>query len=152
MQVDGCPLLNYDFAIENGELDIFGVWNPLFDCDSIRLYITGDANPRDGVSVIDLVRVLKHLLGIQPFTTILQYIAADANGSYTLSALDLVEIRKVILGQYLNWPSNHVLRFFHKTTDLPPPPGAILASKAAIPWQPGIYTIEFWAVKTGDIR
>lgn len=53
----------------------------------------------NGVSTIDLIRLSKHVLGIQPFTTPYQWIAADLDKSGTISTLDLVKLRKLILGK-----------------------------------------------------
>jgi hypothetical protein len=64
--------------------------------------ITPDRNDqhRNGVSTLDLVRIQKHLLGVEPFTSPYQYIAADANNTQAVSAIDLVEIRRLLLGIY----------------------------------------------------
>jgi hypothetical protein len=53
----------------------------------------------NGVTVLDLVAVSKHLLDIKPFEASWQFLAADVNRSGTVSALDMVEIRKLLLGQ-----------------------------------------------------
>ena len=65
----------------------------------------------NGVSTLDLVRIQKHLLGLQPFTSPYKMIAADANNSESVSAIDLVEIRKLILGVNLEFPNNQSWRF-----------------------------------------
>jgi len=52
----------------------------------------------NGLTGIDLVRIQRHLLNIEPFTEGLQYLLSDANQTGTISALDLVEIQKIILG------------------------------------------------------
>jgi uncharacterized repeat protein (TIGR01451 family) len=66
---------------------------------------------RNGVSTLDLVRIQKHLLGQQIFTSPYQYIAADANSSQSVSAIDLVEIRKLILGIQDKFSVNQSWRF-----------------------------------------
>lgn len=73
---------------------------------------------RNGVSTLDLVRIQKHLLGKEPFTSPYQYIAADANNSEGISAIDLVEIRKLILGLYTEFPENTSWRFVEKGYDM----------------------------------
>jgi hypothetical protein len=65
----------------------------------------------NGVSTLDLVRIQKHLLGVEPFTSAYQFIAADANNNEGVSALDLVEIRKLILGIVTEFPNNESWRF-----------------------------------------
>ena len=54
--------------------------------------------PLDGVGIVDLILLQRHLLGITQFTSPYEYIAADANGSWSLEVSDMVQIRKLILG------------------------------------------------------
>ncbi len=77
--------------------------------------------PRNGVSTLDLVRIQKHLLGIEPFTSPYQYIAADANNNQQVSVIDLIEIRKLILGIYHEYPNNDSWRFVDKNYVIPDP-------------------------------
>ncbi len=71
-------------------------------CTSADFQINVERNDayRNGVSTLDLVRIQKHLLGIEPLTSPYDLIAADANNSQSVSAIDLVELRKLILGIY----------------------------------------------------
>ena len=45
----------------------------------------------NGVTVIDMVIIQRHILGIIPFATPYQYFAADINLSSTISTFDLVQ-------------------------------------------------------------
>ena len=69
---------------------------------------------KNGVSTLDLVKIQKHLLGLEPFNAPYQYIAADANNSQYVSAIDLIELRKLILGIYAELPTNQSWRFVVK--------------------------------------
>ena len=73
-----------------------------------RHYVTGLLNTgtKEGVNTLDLIRMQKHLLGIQPFESPYQYIAADINRSNTLTALDVIELRKLILGKINSFEGN----------------------------------------------
>ena len=71
-------------------------------------------DPRNGVSTLDLIRIQKHLLGKELFTSPYQYIAADANASGSISAVDLIEIRKLILGLNTSFPENTSWRFIRE--------------------------------------
>ena len=73
---------------------------------------------RNGVSTLDLVRIQKHLLGLEVFTSPYQYIAADANNSKSVSAIDLVEIRKLILGLQDEFSGNQSWRFVQKGIEI----------------------------------
>ena len=55
-------------------------------------------DPLDGVGIVDLILLQRHLLGITVFDSPYEYIAADANGSRSLEVSDMVQIRKLILG------------------------------------------------------
>lgn len=51
----------------------------------------------NGISVLDVVEVRKHILHLQRLETPYQLIAADANSSKSISLTDLVEIQKAVL-------------------------------------------------------
>ncbi len=71
-------------------------------------------NHRNGVSTLDLVKIQKHLLGIEAISSPYDLIAADANNSEGVSAIDLIELRKLILGIYTELPANQSWRFVDK--------------------------------------
>lgn len=56
-----------------------------------------DGNAFLGVSVIDLVQIQRHILGIENFDSPYDYIAADINANGTISISDLVELKNVLL-------------------------------------------------------
>lgn len=63
-----------------------------------------DADILEGLSTFDLVRILKHILDIEPFTEPWQLIAADLNCSGTVTTFDIATGRKFILGIYTESP------------------------------------------------
>jgi hypothetical protein len=52
----------------------------------------------NGVTTADIVKISRHILGIEELNSPYKLIAADVNGSNTISAVDISEIRKLILG------------------------------------------------------
>ena len=115
-----------------------------------------DGDDKNGVSTLDLVRIQKHLLGLEPLASPYLMIAADANNSESVSALDLVELRKLILGVYTELPSNTSWRFVDQSYTFPDPFN---------PWMevyPESYTLnsvsqsmnnaDFVAIKIGDLN
>jgi len=70
--------------------------------------VSGEKNDDylNGVSTIDLVKVQRHILGLEPFETAGQMIAADVNNDQRINGQDLVELRKLILGIYSELPQN----------------------------------------------
>jgi hypothetical protein len=55
-------------------------------------------NAVTGVTTFDLVTMNKHILNIEPMTSMYQLLAADVNNSKTITTFDIAETRKVILG------------------------------------------------------
>ena len=50
------------------------------------------------VSALDISRITKHVLGLEPFIEDYKYTASDINGDQAISALDLSALTKVVLG------------------------------------------------------
>ncbi|MGB3079334.1 MAG: dockerin type I domain-containing protein [Saprospiraceae bacterium] len=107
---------------------------------------------RNGVSTLDLVRIKKHLLGIEELSSPYDVIAADANNNQKISVLDLVELRKLILGIYTELPDNKSWRFV---------PDKFIFQDTLHPWPfPETITfngsnagnIDFVAIKIGDVN
>jgi len=111
-----------------------------------------DDNDMNGVSTLDLVRIQKHLLGLQPFMSPYRLIAADAHNSESVSALDLVEIRKLILGLNLEFPNNESWRFVDaefvfQDINSPWPFDEIIELQGGFNMEE-----DFMAVKIGDVN
>ncbi len=65
---------------------------------SIDLVIDSDDDYDYGVSTLDVVFMIKHILGVSPFTKPEQLVAADVNGDGNITSLDVIEVRKLIIG------------------------------------------------------
>jgi hypothetical protein len=109
---------------------------------------------KNGVSTLDLVRIQKHLLGIEPFTSAYQYIAADANNNAGVSALDLVEIRKLILGINSEFPNNTSWRFVESKFEFNDITNPWSFNESIMKESLGSLNLEedFMAVKVGDLN
>jgi hypothetical protein len=92
---------------QNGTFQFHGVILP----ENYEIKAERNDQHRNGVSTLDLVKIQKHLLGIEPLSSPYDIIAADANNSQNVSAIDLVELRKLILGIYTVLPANKSWRF-----------------------------------------
>ncbi len=57
----------------------------------------GQGDPRSGVTTFDLIKISKHILGIERFSNPYQLLAADVNASGSVTTLDLIKLRKLIL-------------------------------------------------------
>jgi|GEM_PF-2129374 len=73
-----------------------------------KYYIKGGKNDNwlQGVNTLDLLRLQKHLLGIQPFKSLSQYIAADINHNEVINVMDILDLRRALLGMYSSFPNN----------------------------------------------
>ncbi len=73
-----------------------------------------DYRDGEGVNTIDLIRIQRHILGLDRLDSPYKLIAADINNSGTIDGVDLVELRKFILGLYTEFPQNDSWRFVSK--------------------------------------
>jgi hypothetical protein len=132
---------------QNGQFQFSNVILP----DNFEIKAERNDQHKNGVSTLDLVKIQKHLLGIESLGNPYDIIAADANNSSNVSAIDLVELRKLILGIYTELPSNKSWRFVDAGYQFADP---------AQPWgfdeiidfsSLGANT-DFVAVKVGDVN
>jgi hypothetical protein len=150
-QNNGNILGTYGSVVSNGVFSYHYI-NPLIIA-GLEIGVTASLEPRTRVTLLDLLSLQKHILGIEPFTNALQEYAADVNGSAGISAVDLIQMRKIILGLLTEWPDKEAITFFVRTGDEPPAVGSALSEQFTVPWVSGMQniTVNFWAVKTGDV-
>jgi thiol-disulfide isomerase/thioredoxin len=121
-----------------------------------QLKVVKEGPPTNGVSAIDLVRIQKHLLFLDPFEGPLEKIAADANRSGTISSLDIVSLLKLLLGQSSHFNDQQSWVTLPADTDFGAPtqhPPVILSY--TIPLQDilnGTRQPAFIAIKKGDVN
>ncbi len=126
-----------------GCLNLAGL--PLNAGDNLLPY--KNINCLNGVSTFDLVKISKHILGIQPFTSCFHQIAADINGNGMISTFDLVQMRKVILGITPCFPGNTSWRFVPKNCTTPcfgSCPTCVFSTSTNA-------DCEFFGIKIGDL-
>lgn len=78
---------NGTYAFENLTMQTDYVIKPLLNTEPLK-----------GVSTKDIVKIQKHILGIESLTDPYKLIAADVNFSKSITAKDISDIRKLILG------------------------------------------------------
>ncbi len=109
----------------------------------------------NGVSTLDLLKVSKHILGIERMGSPYKIIAADANRSRNVSTLDIIRLRKMILGLTEGLEGNTSWRFIAADYTFPDPlnpwreklPEAISINDLS----ESVQTTDFIAVKVGDV-
>jgi len=70
-----------------------------------------DVDYLNGVSTLDLVKIQRHILGLEELDSPYKLIAADVNADDQVKASDLTELRKLILGVIDDLPTNESWRF-----------------------------------------
>jgi len=77
-----------------------------------------EENVLENVSVLDLLMIQRHILGLQYFSKPYQYLAADVNFDHSINASDLLELRRLILGISENFENNQSWIFLDKSIEL----------------------------------
>ncbi|MBC7777372.1 MAG: T9SS type A sorting domain-containing protein [Phycisphaerae bacterium] len=112
--------------------------------------------PLNGVTVLDLIKIKRWILGLQTDLSPYAMIAADANKSGTITGFDIIELRKLILGVTDVFPNNNSSwRFIDANFNFPNPqnpfqsafPESISINNAQQP----AYQVAFKAIKIGDL-
>lgn len=114
-----------------------------------------DDNPANGVTPLDLVKISRHILGLEPLSTYAM-IAADANKSSSITSFDIVESRKLIQGIYSELPNNTSWRFVDGSFVFPNPNNPF---QSVIPELVSLNSnnidstlfLDFIAIKIGDV-
>ena len=114
-----------------------------------------DIDPLNGVSTLDLIKIQRHILGIETLTSPYKLIAADIDNSGSVTTLDLLELRKLILGVYEDFPQNTSWRMVDASYNFIDPYNPFLYD---IPEDYEITSfessmdIDFIGVKIGDVN
>ena len=66
-----------------------------------------DTDNLNGISTFDLVKITKHILDKERFTSPYQYIAADINASGSITTFDVIQLRKLILNLSTEFPDDN---------------------------------------------
>jgi hypothetical protein len=77
-----------------------------------------DVDYLNGVSTLDLVKIQRHILGLENLDSPYKLIAADINADNNIKASDLSQLRKLILGVITELPTNDSWRFVNADQEL----------------------------------
>lgn len=113
-----------------------------------------DGDDLNGISTLDLVLISRHVLNVELLDSPYSMIAADGNNSGHISTRDIVEIQKLILGISDHLPNQPSWKFIPKSFTFPNPSNPFQTGYpqvvAVLP--DSSYTIDFWAIKVGDVN
>ena len=122
---------------------------------SLGLILEKNFNARNGIGVLDIILISKHILSIEPFESPLSLLAADVDNSGSINILDLIQIRKITLSIDLAFPSSPAWRFLPAGfTFLDPqrPWDDFIPSVFSLPAFSGnLENINFTGIKMGDV-
>lgn len=108
---------------------------------------------KNGVSTIDLVHVLKGLLGVVPIVDPYALIAVDANNNYHLNAIDIVILRKLVLNILQEFPDNTSWRFVPADYVFPDPLNPFgFPEGTTITTTSESISLDFIGIKIGDLN
>ncbi|MBK9223302.1 MAG: hypothetical protein IPO16_14460 [Saprospiraceae bacterium] len=68
----------------------------------------------NGVTTADIVKIQRHILGLEPLSSAYKMIAADVNKSKTITSKDVSDLRRLILGITNEISGNTSWRFVHQ--------------------------------------
>jgi hypothetical protein len=111
----------------------------------------------NGITVLDLVLIQRHMLGANLLTDPYKMLAADINNDRRINAEDILMLRQVIMNRKFNFDNNSSWRFVdaaYQFEDANNPflenqlPGSVNINNA----QQGVKDVNFVAIKVGDIN
>lgn len=155
----GVPQMN--LSIDNGDHLIASDDNGLIripfrevtENDSVNFDLSSTYNLKRGLSTADIIRIRRHLLSEEEFTSPWEKIAADVNNSETITTLDIVILQKIILGQLESFINNDSWRFVKREYEFPMPENPWYEEIDA-KWEfdlCGNLRVNMIAIKIGDV-
>lgn len=114
-----------------------------------------NSDPFAGITILDAVKLQRHLLNIKKLETPYELLAADLDRSGHLSVGDMIKMQKILLGWYTEWPEGTPwlfldARFRFAKPDAPWDEYAPQSIDLATVFDAD--RLEFVAVKLGDLN
>ncbi len=118
------------------------------------LYPSYDGDPLDGISTLDIIKIRKHILGLDPITSPYLLLAADVNASGSINGQDIIELRKLILGKTLEFQQKEAWEFIPSEMDFIDPhnPWLNTIEDVTLEEMEGTQQVDYFALKTGDMN
>lgn len=114
-----------------------------------------DHDDLNGVSTLDIIKIQRHVLGLEILDSPYKIIAADVNRSDVVTILDAVELRKLVLGIYNEIPQNTSWRMVqsdHVFADPADPFLFDIPETYSIQSLNSSLNVDFVGVKIGDVN
>jgi Secretion system C-terminal sorting domain len=118
------------------------------------LYASKDDNWLYGIDVLDILKIQRHILGLEPLPSPFLILAADVNNSNSVTSSDIVELRKLILGSIGKFQLQQSFSFVPRTIRFlnPNNPWQVITGDTDVPYylmHPD--SIGFIGYKNGDV-
>ncbi|MGB3228085.1 MAG: T9SS type A sorting domain-containing protein [Saprospiraceae bacterium] len=165
--VNGLIRINDHTPMEGVEVALNG-WNKTILSDLNGEYLFNDIitnklysispsynkNWLEGITTLDIVKIQRHILGIESFTHPFEWVAADVDKNGRISAADITWLRRLIIGKVASVPGNESWRFIKKNfkflkTEYPLESQIEENVQLNGNWQNA--KIDFDAIKVGDV-
>lgn len=114
-----------------------------------------NTDPRNGIGILDLIQIKRHLTGEVLLSSPYQMLAADIDGNGSVSVRDMIDLQKLILYKTDFFETNTSWRFIDKGFNLT---GDNLLTSTLPEWinhndlQRNQTTTDFMAIKVGDLN
>lgn len=148
---DGTTMMPSEYSNELGSF----LFEDLETCRNYVLIPYNDEGVDNGVTTADLIKIQKHILGIEKFASPYVKLAADANKSGGISTADLIAIRKVILDPITGkFPNNTSWRFMKSDYSFDGSDNPLMddmPESVMVEMFSENMNVDFMAVKTGDV-
>lgn len=130
---------------------------PIATGNSYTVMAEKDGNILNGISTLDVIKITKHILGIQPLSSPYKIIAADVNNSGSISTLDVIKLRKLILQIDTEFPNGvNSWRFIDASYTFPDPENPFTNTFPEVLNVNNLQSDEmganFIAIKVGDVN
>jgi hypothetical protein len=120
--------------------------------NSYQMAASYEADPAQGITTKDIVKIQRHILGLELLDSPYKLIAADVNRSGSITARDVSELRKLILGVQSEFDNNRSWNFIDAEIPLSFDNYMNYATDVNISHPNGDpMDRDFVAVKTGDV-
>jgi len=140
----------------SGKTDTNGIYTTdsllNFDVD-YKLYPKYNQEIRNGINILDIISLQKHLLGTRTITDPYLLFAADIDNSGSYTTTDLFDLKMALLGLIDSFPSNQSFRFV-RNTNLGNSPLGSLGNYTFSEFNPLDFSssYNFTMVKIGDLN
>ncbi len=145
-----------NLTVTTNNLGNYNFLNAVPTASDITVTPTKDNDALNGVDMLDVLKIQRHILGIEPLSSPYRQIAADVNNSRSITSGDIVEMRRLILGSTTKFASVPSWRFIDRKFQFPNVNNAFSTVYPEMITVQGVadskVDADFEAVKMGDVN